>query len=58
MSQISISHPALPTLRTISALTINIPDPIIDPATISMPSVRVKLRFNPVVCSINVVFGF
>jgi hypothetical protein len=34
----AINQPALPTLRVMSALTIKIPEPIIDPATIMVPS--------------------
>ncbi len=33
-----MSQPALPTLRVISALTIKMPEPIMDPATIIVPS--------------------
>jgi hypothetical protein len=40
MSQTTISHPGDPTLRAISALTIKIPEPIIAPATIDIPSKR------------------
>jgi hypothetical protein len=38
ISHTKISHPALPTLRVISALTIKMPDPIMEPATIMVPS--------------------
>jgi hypothetical protein len=37
-SQTAISHPALPVFLVISALTIKIPEPIIEPATIIVPS--------------------
>src|ERR1700754_5337745 len=39
-TQIAISQPDEPTLRIISALTINIPDPIMEPATSMVPSSR------------------
>jgi len=38
ISHTKISQPALPTFRVISALTIKIPDPIMEPATIMVPS--------------------
>jgi hypothetical protein len=40
------SHPALPTFLTMSALTMNIPDPIIDPATTMVASNNPKLGLN------------
>ena len=42
INQTAISQPAEPTLRIISALTINIPEPIIEPATIIVASNRLK----------------
>ena len=38
----TMSHPALPKFLVISALTIKIPDPIIDPATIIVASNKPK----------------
>src|SRR5580698_5984431 len=38
ISQTKSNQPALPTFRVISALTMKIPDPIMDPATIMVPS--------------------
>ena len=46
MSQTTISQPELPTLRRMSALTINIPEPIIDPATIIVASRRPSTGLN------------
>src|SRR5574343_1634483 len=37
-NQIAINQPAEPTCLTISALTINIPEPIIEPTTSMVPS--------------------
>src|SRR4249920_1168739 len=50
MSHTSMSQPALPTFLTISALTIKIPDPIMDPATTMVASNNPKLGLNEV-CS-------
>src|SRR5688572_4249595 len=50
MSHTAINHPALPTFRTISALTINIPEPIIDPATIMVASIKPRERLKVVSC--------
>jgi hypothetical protein len=45
MSQHTISHPGEPTFLAMSALTIKIPEPIIAPATIEIPSKRlIRLR--------------
>jgi hypothetical protein len=46
MSHTASSQPALPTLRTMSALTMKIPEPIIEPATIIVASRRVRLGLN------------
>jgi len=45
----AISQPGAPSNLEISALTIKIPDPIIDPATIAVESKRLRLLLN--VCS-------
>src|SRR4051812_17697825 len=41
-----INQPALPTLRVISALTIKIPEPIMEPATIIVASSNPNDRLN------------
>src|SRR5882762_10086733 len=46
ITQTATSHPALPTLRTMSALTIKIPDPIMEPATSMVPSHNPKTGLN------------
>jgi hypothetical protein len=46
MTQEPSSHPVLPTFRAISAATMKIPDPIIDPATIIVESNSPKLRLS------------
>jgi hypothetical protein len=59
ISQTAMSQPALPTLRVISALTMNMPDPIIEPATIMVASQSPKLGLNEVVFSaINSFNGY
>jgi hypothetical protein len=55
ISQTTISQPALPTVRVISALTIKIPEPIMDPATIKVPSSRPSVGLNVVVVVVLVV---
>jgi hypothetical protein len=52
MSHTAISHPALPTFLVISALTMNIPEPIMDPATIIVASSRERLGLKFVVSDI------
>ncbi len=51
MIQTAISHPAEPTFLVISALTIKIPEPIIDPATIIVESNRPNDCLKEVGCS-------
>jgi hypothetical protein len=46
INQVNMSHPGEPISRAISALTINIPDPIIEPATIAVESKRFRLFRN------------
>jgi hypothetical protein len=48
ISQTKISQPALPTVRVISALTIKIPEPIMLPATINVPSSKPSVGLNEV----------
>src|SRR6202000_719859 len=52
ISQTKMSHPALPTFRVISALTIKIPDPIMDPATIMVPSSNPRVGLKVLVVSV------
>jgi hypothetical protein len=40
ISHTNMSHPAPPTFLTISALTMKIPEPIMDPATIIVASIN------------------
>jgi hypothetical protein len=47
MSQTAIIQPALPTFRVMSALTIKIPEPIIEPATIIVASSKPSEGLNP-----------
>ena len=51
ISHTASSHPALPTLRVMSALTINIPEPIMEPATIIVASINVRDCLKEVCCS-------
>src|SRR5690348_9328346 len=52
------SQPGEPSLRPMSAETMKMPDPIIDPATSIVASVRViALTNSGVVCGASVVFG-
>ena len=46
MTQDISSHPALPSCRDISAATMKMPEPIIEPATIMVESKRPRLRFS------------
>src|SRR5215467_10433601 len=46
MTQASIIQPAAPVSRAISAATMNMPDPIIEPATIMVESKSPSPRFN------------
>jgi hypothetical protein len=43
MSHTAISNPGEPTCLAISALTMKIPDPIIDPTTMAVESNRFRL---------------
>ena len=45
-THIAISQPAEPNCRTISELTINIPEPIIDPTTSIVPSSNPNSRLK------------
>jgi hypothetical protein len=45
-TQTKINHPALPTLRVMSALTMKIPDPIIEPATTMVASSSPSVGLN------------
>src|SRR5690606_38615401 len=47
MSQTAMSHPALPVLRAMSALTMNIPEPIMLPATSMVASISPNDDLNP-----------
>src|SRR6188474_3393489 len=60
MSQTPINHPGLPTFRTTSALTINIPDPIMEPATTMVAShnPRTGLNFDSVMNFFNSRFEY
>jgi hypothetical protein len=51
ITQTAISQPALPTFLVISALTMKIPDPIMEPATIMVPSNKLNVGLKPVCCS-------
>jgi hypothetical protein len=55
ISQASSIHPGDPRVRDISAVTMNIPDPIMDPTTMADESKRFKLRLKvfPVAPSIK-----
>jgi hypothetical protein len=55
-----VSQPAEPTCLAISALTINIPEPIIDPTTSMVPSSNPSslLKSSGLLSSILVSFGF
>jgi len=46
ISHATSSHPGEPTVRDISALTMKIPEPIIDPTTIAVESTRLRLFVN------------
>src|SRR5450631_1313820 len=46
ITQIRRSHPPPPTVRAISALTMKIPDPIIEPMTSIVPSNRPRALLN------------
>ena len=46
ITQLSSSHPAPPTPRDMVALTMKIPEPIMDPATIMMESNSPRLRLS------------
>jgi hypothetical protein len=46
ITQTSIIHPAPPTVRDISALVRNIPDPIMTPDTSMIPSKSPRERLN------------
>jgi hypothetical protein len=48
INQTAINHPALPTFRVMSELTIKIPDPIIEPATSIVASNNPKLGLKAV----------
>jgi hypothetical protein len=48
IAQTIINQPALPTFLTISALTIKIPEPIIEPATTIVASNNPKLGLKEV----------
>ena len=48
----TINHPADPTMRDMSALTIKIPEPIIEPATIAVASNNPKDLLKSVVSSV------
>jgi hypothetical protein len=55
----AISHPAEPTWRTISELTINIPEPIMEPTTSMVPSNNPSsLKIVLVLFLHNFGFGF
>lgn len=43
MSQDSNSHPPPAVVRAMSALTMNMPEPIMDPATRNTPSINLNL---------------
>jgi hypothetical protein len=48
INQVSRRSPLEPRMRDISALTINIPEPIIDPITIIVESNKLSSRLKPV----------
>lgn len=54
-SQTTISQPALPTFLTISELTMNIPEPIMEPITMRVPSSKVSDRLKEDVFSNSVI---
>jgi hypothetical protein len=56
MTQTNTNQPALPTCRVISELTIKIPDPIMEPATIMVASTNPSDCLNEVVES-AITFG-
>jgi hypothetical protein len=47
------NQPALPTFLTMSALTMNIPDPIMEPATTMVASSNPKLGLNEDSCDMR-----
>ena len=55
INQAVINQPALPTYLVISLLTMNIPEPIIPPATIIVASNAPSLGLNSVVSAVLVV---
>ena len=55
ISHAVINQPALPTYLVISLLTMNIPEPIIPPATIIVASKAPSLGLNSVVSAVLVV---
>ena len=55
-NQATINHPADPTFRVISALTMKIPDPIILPATIMVASNAPNLGLNSEVSVVDIFF--
>ena len=56
MTQAAISHPELPTYLVIEELTINIPDPIIPPATIMVASKADNLGLNSDVSLVDISY--
>jgi hypothetical protein len=54
-TQTKIIHPALPTFLAISAVTIKIPEPIIEPATNIVASRRPRLGLNSLFSDIQLV---
>ena len=56
-SHATSSQPGAPTCRLISAETIKIPEPIIEPATIIVESSKPSPRTKPVVLSVLAAAG-
>jgi hypothetical protein len=52
-TQAASSHPALPSSRPMSAETMKIPDPIIEPTTTIVASKRFRTRVNSVSRSVG-----
>src|SRR5205814_10310390 len=50
ITQKAINHPALPTFLVMSALTIKMPEPIIEPATTIVASTKPSDCLNEVAC--------
>ena len=55
VTQAAISQPALPTSFSMSALTMNMPEPIIDPATTMVASSKLREGLKAVFSSIIMI---